>query len=137
MRADGLGSDAVRIGCAVIIVVGLVALALVIPSALSRDRGGGETNASARPVGSEVGASQGAVRGEATGGGGLNSDPTPTDGRNAFAMSSSEVAESFSSLSQQQQARVMQRCRDMIAKPNQADPNQLALCQTLAAMVKR
>ena len=134
MRANGRGYDAVRVWCAGIIVVGLVALA--VPSALSRDRGAGETTASGGPVGSEVGASQGAVRGEATGGLGLTGDPARADGENAFAMSNSDVAESFSSLSQQQQARIMQRCRDLIAKPNQADPNQLALCQTLAAMVK-
>jgi hypothetical protein len=52
-------------------------------------------------------------------------------------MSPTDVTESFGSLTKQQQARVMQRCKDVIAKPGEADPNQLALCQTLAAMVRR
>jgi hypothetical protein len=150
-------------GC--IVVLGLVAL--TGPSALSRDggggsQGGGEASASvgAREdgkAGTGVGASHGAaaMRGEATGGLGLTRDPatatgtsgvsrhgraaprTGTRGEGAFAMSPSDVTESFGSLTKQQQARVMQRCKDVIAKPGEADPNQLALCQTLAAISKR
>ena len=36
-----------------------------------------------------------------------------------------------------QQARVMQRCKEVVARPALADPNQLTICQTLMAMAKR
>jgi hypothetical protein len=78
-----------------------------------------------------------AMRGEATGGLGLtsqrgaesfaSSDPT-------YSWNASEFVESFSSLSQQQQARVLRRCKDVMAKPAEADPNHLTLCQLLATL---
>jgi hypothetical protein len=148
MRLDELRHDVGRVLRGGIVVLGLVALAG--PSALSRD-GEGDSD-------EKAGASHSAaLRGEATGGLGLTSEPsraaaTGTDGlgapggsgagtarrgEGAFAMSPTDVTESFGSLTKQQQARVMQRCKDVIAKPGEADPNQLALCQTLAAMVRR
>ena len=57
-------------------------------------------------------------------------------GREALAMESSGVSSAFDSLSRRQQARVMQRCRDVIARPAQADANQLTICQTLMVMAK-
>lgn len=92
-----------------------------------------------------------AARGEATGGPGLTGELTPsgptdttgagrtagsTGGQDAFAMSV-DIAESFSSLTKQQQARIMRRCKDVIARPGEADPNQLAICQRLAATTRR
>jgi hypothetical protein len=58
-------------------------------------------------------------------------------GHAAFGMDTSGVRESFESLTKAQQARVMQRCKDVIANPAQANTNQLALCQTLVATAKR
>lgn len=92
-----------------------------------------------------------ASRGKATGGPGLTGELTPsgptdttgagrtagsTGGQDAFAMSG-DIAESFSSLTKQQQARILRRCKDVIARPGEADPNQLAICQRLAATTRR
>jgi hypothetical protein len=41
------------------------------------------------------------------------------------------VAATFESLSRQQQVRVMQRCKEVLAAPAEADANQISLCQTL------
>jgi hypothetical protein len=60
-----------------------------------------------------------------------------TGAQGAFGMDTSGVRESFESLTKAQQARVMQRCKDVIANPAQSDVNQLALCQTLVATAKR
>ena len=78
-----------------------------------------------------------ASRGEATGGLGL----ILPRGAESFASSgplsswsATDVAESFSSLSQQQQARVLRRCKDVMARPTEAEPNHLTLCQLLATL---
>ena len=47
------------------------------------------------------------------------------------------IIESFQSLSQAQQTRVMQRCKDVLAAPSRASSNQIGLCQTLNALAKR
>ena len=77
------------------------------------------------------------MRGEAMGALGLtlqrgaesfaSSDP-------AYSWNASDVVESFSSLSQQQQARVLRRCKDVMARPAEAEPNHLTLCQFLATL---
>lgn len=54
-------------------------------------------------------------------------------GHEALAMQGSGISATFDSLSRQQQARVMQRCRDVLARPAQADASQLTICQTLMA----
>lgn len=58
-------------------------------------------------------------------------------GHEAFAMESAGISAAFDSLSRMQQARVMQRCKDLVARPAQADASQLAICETLMAMTKR
>ena len=113
---------------AAVMALGLAALAG--PSALSGDADGGKGG-----VPGVASSPDAAVRGEATGGLGLTGEPAR--GESAFAMSATDVTESFFSLTQQQQARVMQRCREVIAKPAQSDPNHIAVCQTLAAATKR
>jgi hypothetical protein len=57
-------------------------------------------------------------------------------GPDAFAMQDSGISAAFDSLSRQQQARVMQRCRDVLARPAQAEASQLSICQTLMTMPK-
>ena len=57
-------------------------------------------------------------------------------GHEALAMESSGISSAFDALSRRQQARVMQRCRDVMARPAQADANQLTVCQTLTVMAK-
>jgi hypothetical protein len=48
------------------------------------------------------------------------------------------IAATFESLSRQQQDRVMQRCKDVLAAPAHAvDANQVSLCQTLNLMAGR
>ena len=49
----------------------------------------------------------------------------------------SDISAAFETLSRPQQARVLQRCKDVVARPAQADPNQLTICQMLLAMAKR
>ena len=44
-------------------------------------------------------------------------------GHEALAMESSGVSSAFDALSRRQQARVMQRCKDVMARPAQADAN--------------
>jgi hypothetical protein len=68
------------------------------------------------------------------GGGGLGGI---LGGHEAFAMESSDISVAFDSLSRQEQARVMQRCKDVVANPAQAEASQLAICETLMAMSKR
>jgi hypothetical protein len=58
-------------------------------------------------------------------------------GRQSFAMESPDISAAFDSLSRPQQARVMQRCKDIVARPAQADASQLVICETLMAMSKR
>lgn len=144
-----------------IVLLGLVAVA--VPSALSRDGkdgsngNGAEASAEAAAAAADASHRAAAMRGEATGGLGLTSEPSPAaaagtksrggpagtrpsawiGGQDAFAMSALDITESFDSLTKQQQARIMRRCKDVIAKPGEADPNQLALCQTLTAMTRR
>ena len=48
-----------------------------------------------------------------------------------------DISSAFETLSRPQQARVMQRCKDVVARPAQADANQLTICQMLLAMAKR
>ena len=48
----------------------------------------------------------------------------------------SDISAAFETLSRPQQARVLQRCKDVVARPAQADPNQLTICQMLLAMAK-
>lgn len=64
-----------------------------------------------------------------TGFGGEQSGPGNTN--------SAVILDSFQSLTQAQQARVMQRCKDVMGSPSRASSNQVALCQTLSAMGKR
>jgi hypothetical protein len=49
----------------------------------------------------------------------------------------SDVWSAFETLSRPQQARVMQRCKEVVARPALAEPNQLTICQTLMAMAGR
>jgi hypothetical protein len=49
----------------------------------------------------------------------------------------SDIWSAFETLSGPQQARVMQRCKELVARPALADPNQLTICQTLMAMAAR
>jgi hypothetical protein len=58
-------------------------------------------------------------------------------GHEAWAMESEGVSAAFDSLSRQEQGRVMQRCKDLVARPAQADASQLAICETLMAMTRR
>jgi hypothetical protein len=53
------------------------------------------------------------------------------------AFASADVSSGFEGLSAQQQARVMQRCKDVMKNPGRADRNQIAICQTLSSMSKR
>ena len=47
-----------------------------------------------------------------------------------------DVSTVFETLSRPQQARVMQRCKELVARPALADQNQLTICQVLLAMTK-
>jgi hypothetical protein len=58
-------------------------------------------------------------------------------GHESFAMEGPDISAAFDSLSRPQQARVLQRCKDIVARPAQADASQLAICGTLMAMSKR
>lgn len=58
-------------------------------------------------------------------------------GHEAFAMEGADISATFDSLSRKQQARVMQRCRDVLARPAQADADHLTICQALMAITKR
>jgi hypothetical protein len=57
-------------------------------------------------------------------------------GHEALAMEGSGISAAFGALSRLQQARVMQRCRDVMARPAQAEASQLTICQTLMMMPK-
>jgi hypothetical protein len=57
-------------------------------------------------------------------------------GREALAMQGSGVSAAFGALSRLKQARVMQRCRDVLARPAQAEASQLTICETLMMMPK-
>jgi hypothetical protein len=57
-------------------------------------------------------------------------------GREALAMQGSGVSAAFDALSRLKQARVMQRCRDILARPAQAEASQLTICETLMMMPK-
>ena len=48
----------------------------------------------------------------------------------------SDISSAFETLSRPQQARVMQRCKEVVARPALADQNQLTICQVLLAMGK-
>lgn len=77
----------------------------------------------------------GADNGPGTGGGSGNG--SGASGAGQGNTNKSNVVGSFQSLSQPQQARVMQRCKDVLAAPRKAEPSQLALCNTLDAMARR
>ncbi len=82
----------------------------------------------------------GAQRGEASGDLGLNSSPGVdafASGGSSYGWNAEDVTESFGSLSQQEQARVLRRCRAVVEKPAEAEPNHLTFCQILAAIVRR
>lgn len=53
------------------------------------------------------------------------------------AREGSDIWSAFETLTRPQQARVMQRCKEMVARPALADPNHLTICQTLMAMAGR
>jgi hypothetical protein len=57
-------------------------------------------------------------------------------GREALAMQGSGVSAAFDALSRLQQARVMQRCRDVLARPAKAEASHLTICETLMMMPK-
>jgi hypothetical protein len=97
----------------------------------------GKGRAGAKAGAANLGIFGGLFSGSGTASGSTSGGTGFTAGQGAFGMETSGVRESFESLTKAQQARVMQRCKDVIASPAQADPNQLALCQTLAAMAKR
>jgi hypothetical protein len=81
----------------------------------------------------------GAERGE-TGGVGLTSSRGSdafASGGSSYGWNAEDVTESFGSLSQQEQARVLRRCRAVVEKPAEAEPNHLTFCQILAAIVRR
>ena len=48
----------------------------------------------------------------------------------------SDIPSAFETLSRAQQARVMQRCKEVVARPALAEQNQLTICQVLLAMAK-
>ena len=72
--------------------------------------------------------------GAGTGGGGAD-DPGTIGGQGGTE--GSDISSAFQTLSRPQQARVLQRCKDVVARPALVDPNQLTVCQMLLAMAKR
>lgn len=73
--------------------------------------------------------------------GGIPGGGTGTDdvngGVGVFGTDGSGIRASFESLTPQQQARVMQRCQDVVASPAQANRHHLALCRTLMTLAQR
>ena len=135
MRSQDLKYDvgrALRVG---IVALGLVNIAA--PAAHTQSVGAGVgADAAGASAGAGVGVGIGGV-GAGTGGTGAGAGGSAGAGAAAFGLSGSGVAGSFAALSNVQQARVMQRCKDVLARPKQADPNQLALCKTLMSLAKK
>jgi hypothetical protein len=151
MRSHHLPTDvgqAVRVGIVVLGLAGLATFGVIIlstPGAYALDGGGDKGGGvSAGAKGGKANASVGTGTGLGIFGilfgGGTGGTPRTNGGRTgetAFGMDTSDVRTSFESLTPPQRARVMQRCKTAIASPARADPNQLALCQTLMSMAKR
>jgi hypothetical protein len=93
-------------------------------------------------VGAGAGAGVGGVGGAgaaaggsspAAGGGPGVGGPDPSGGG---ATDGSSISAAFETLSAPQQARVMQRCKDVVARPELSDPTQLTICRTLMTMAR-
>jgi hypothetical protein len=165
MRSRGLKYNvgrAVRVGIVALGMIALTAPAVMIPSspdALARGGGkgggdkGGDIGGLSGGSGGAIGGALGGVGdlgglagprggGDASAGMGGGTGGGPVSGGNAAgpgtnsATEGSAISSAFETLSRPQQARVMQRCKDVVARPAQADPNQLAICQTLLAMAR-
>jgi hypothetical protein len=62
--------------------------------------------------------------------------PSPDTIRDQEETEGSDISSAFETLSRPQQARVMQRCKEVVARPALVDQNQLTICQVLLAMAK-
>jgi hypothetical protein len=81
-----------------------------------------------------------AVLGGDTAGGGDGTDgsaPSPGAISGQEGTEDSDISSAFETLSRPQQARVLQRCKDVVARPALVDQNQLTICQMLLAMAKQ
>ena len=77
--------------------------------------------------------------GDTAGGGDVTGSGAPQPGAitGQEGTEDSDISSAFETLSRPQQARVMQRCKDLVARPALVDPNQLTICQMLLAMARR
>ena len=77
--------------------------------------------------------------GDTAGGGDVTGSGAPSPGAitGQEGTEDSDISSAFETLSRPQQARVMQRCKDVVARPALVDPNQLTICQMLLAMARR
>ncbi|MEA2985226.1 MAG: hypothetical protein QOD94_1480 [Alphaproteobacteria bacterium] len=82
-----------------------------------------------------AGGSVGASAGSGGGSDGGTDDRSTIGGQGG--MEDSDISSAFQTLSRPQQARVLQRCKDVVARPALVDPNQLTVCQMLLAMAKQ
>jgi hypothetical protein len=94
----------------------------------------GNHPATAGPTGTAVGfGGDSFASGSGGSGGGA---PSPDTIRDQEETEGSDISSAFETLSRPQQARVMQRCKEVVARPALVDQNQLTICQVLLAMAK-
>ena len=86
-------------------------------------------------LGGDIAAGGSASAGSSGGSDGGTNDRSTIGGQGGTE--DSDISSAFQTLSRPQQARVLQRCKDVVARPALVDPNQLTICQMLLAMAKR
>ena len=116
------------------------AFATVPATASTAGVGMGNHPATAGPTGTAVGfggdsfASGSVSVGFGGGSDGRSDDSNTISGQGGTG--GSDIPSAFETLSRAQQARVMQRCKEVVARPALAEQNQLTICQVLLAMAK-